>query len=478
MTNYNSYEQYILDRINRYRDGIEEEYRLHHYINGLDQSEHKPLNSFDNLKTYSIEDYKESVELLKDKENSIDDLIEELNNIVKHYKDRLNKEINKYRLIEIFDLEDYIKVFENDFYDYEDIGYCEHCDNDIHNDDLNHLEDHFYCSDCYSEVSRTCNECNSDFHNESDEIQYYECCDYDICDSCNHVISYCEDCESEYYEGRDCNCDDEDYPIKNYSHKPKQQFFKQGNEKTNLFYGLEIETVLRSNDLDLSDIAQKTLNQFETNEIVLKSDGSIGSYGFEIVSNTATFNYHKQSLWNCFFDSDIRDYLKSFHVQSCGLHIHASRDFYSKLDIGKLVVFLNLPYNKNFLVKLCGRDYNSYCRHNPKKTFKDIKGYERFEILNLTNSKTIEFRLFKGNLKRQSVFRYLEFVDSLSHFVKEIKLQTNNLKFWHFIKWFRNNPISKKKYNNLYSYLEKKKYFEILDTKIIFIKNDNVRQSK
>ena len=82
------------------------------------------------------------------------------------------------------------------------------------------------------------------------------------------------------------------------------------------------------------------------------------------------------------------------------------------------------------------------------------------------------------NLKRQSVFRYLEFVDSLSHFVKEIKLQTNNLKFWHYVKWVKNNPNTKKKYNNLNSWLDKKGFYKILDNKIIFIKNDNVRLSK
>ena len=160
------------------------------------------------------------------------------------------------------------------------------------------------------------------------------------------------------------------------------------------------------------------------------------------------------------------------------MHIHASREFYSNADIGKIVLFLNLPYNTDFLTSLSGREYNSYCRHNPNKKITDYKSHERFEILNLTNNKTIEFRLFKGNLKRQSVFRYLEFVDSLSHFVKEIKLQTNNLKFWHYVKWVKNNPITKKKYNHLNSWLDKKGFYKILDNKIIFIKNDNVRLSK
>lgn len=442
---------------------------------------------FDTLIKYNLDQYKSSITSIK-QEDDEEIIIDHLQSIIEHYRERLNKEICKYSLLETFNLEDTIKIFDDCFYtqeDYEEkIGFCEYCEEDYERDELSFLDDQSCCDSCYDRYSITCSDCGNSFHQDSDDCQYYECVDRNYCDICypNHV-GYCDNCHEYYNPDYPC-CDEEDYEeddeesyIKNYSYKPKQLFLKKPNETTNLFYGIEIETILRNSD-SLNDIALKTLNQFEKNEVILKYDGSIGSDGFEIVSNTATFEYHKSELWNCFFNSDLTDDLKSFHVASCGLHIHASRDFYSKLDIGKIVLFLNLPYNKDFLTSLSGRDYNSYCRHNPNKKVTDYKSQERFEQLNLTNNKTIEFRLFKGNIKRQSVFRYLEFVDSLSHFVKEITLQTNNLKFWHFVKWVKDNPNTKKKYNNLNSWLEKKGFYKILENKVIFIKNDNVRLSK
>ena len=432
--------------------------------------------------TNALKQYKYSIQQIKyESGNGFDTIITHLEKIEYTYKQRLNKDINRYRLLEILELEDDIKVYQDEYYPYEDISYCEECDDDCLSTDIQNLEDSFYCQSCYDDISRHCDDCGTSYHRDSDEINYYDCSDSDYCNSCrDNNISYCDDHEIEYSSNGSCEeCEnDEDNPIKNYSYRPSQLFLKKPHENTKLFYGIEIETVLRHNNKSLQDIALKTLNQFENNEVVLKSDSSIGDNGFEIVSNTATFEYHKSELWNCFFNSDIQDDLKSFHVKSCGLHIHASREFYSNADIGKIVLFLNLPYNTDFLTSLSGREYNSYCRHNPNKKITDYKSHERFEILNLTNNKTIEFRLFKGNLKRQSVFRYLEFVDSLSHFVKEIKLQTNNLKFWHYVKWVKNNPITKKKYNHLNSWLDKKGFYKILDNKIIFIKNDNVRLSK
>ena len=428
-----------------------------------------------------LKQYKYSIDQIKyESGNGFDTIITHLKNIEYTYKQRLNKDINRYRLLEILNLEDDIKVYQDEYYPYEDISYCEECEDDCLSTDIQNLDDSFYCQSCYDELVRHCDDCGSSYHRDSDEITHYECADSDYCNSCRDSnINYCDDHEIEYHSSGSCEeCEnDEESPIKNYSYRPNQLFLKKPHENTKLFYGIEIETVLRNSD-NLNDIALKPLNQFEKNEVVLKSDSSIGDNGFEIVSNTATFEYHKSELWNCFFNSDIQDDLKSFHVKSCGLHIHASREFYSNADIGKIVVFLNLPYNTDFLTSLSGREYNSYCRHNPNKKITDYKSYERFEILNLTNNKTIEFRLFKGNLKRQSVFRYLEFVDSLSHFVKEIKLQTNNLKFWHYVKWVKNNPNTKKKYNNLNSWLDKKGFYKILENKIIFIKNDNVRLSK
>tara|TARA_R110002020_G_C16302275_1_gene773202 strand:- start:1952 stop:3400 length:1449 start_codon:yes stop_codon:yes gene_type:complete len=366
--------------------------------------------------------------------------------------------------------------------------YCDGCETHNEHGSSPENSDNYYCIDCFNENTSTCEQCNYSYHHEDSEVRYYEVADRDYCESCaDDIIGYCDNCESNTIrdngcENEDCYYESDDQEednrfIKNYGYKPEQLFLKCQNETTNLFYGLEIETLIRKG-FERQEIAEKTLNLFSVNHVVLKEDASISGSGFEIVSNTATFEYHKTKLWDNFFGSDIRDNLRSFHDKSTGLHIHASRNFYNKSDIGKIVVFLNIPYNKKFITHLSGREYNSYCQNNPDKKITDYnKDHNRTDALNLTNRNTIEFRIFKGNLAENSVFRYLEFVDCLSHFVKEITLQTNNLKFWHFVKYVYEKPGNKKRYNNLYTWLKVNGYFDILNSKIYFIKNHNVRKS-
>ena len=416
------------------------------------------------------------------------------NNILQAFSFELNKHgleivydysneefIDKTYSIYLNDCDEYTSEDSNDYI------YCDGCETHNEHGSSPENSDKIYCDDCFNENTSTCEQCNYSYDHEDSEVRYYEVADRDYCQNCaDDIIGYCDNCESETIRDNGCeneDCyeiedDDEDNRfIKNYGYKPEQLFLKCENETTNLFYGLEIETLIRKG-FERQEIAEKTLNLFSENHVILKEDASISGSGFEIVSNTATFEYHKTKLWDNFFGSDIRDNLRSFHDKSTGLHIHASREFYTKSDIGKIVVFLNIPYNKKFITHLSGREYNSYCQNNPDKKITDYnKDHNRTDALNLTNRSTIEFRIFKGNLAENSVFRYLEFVDCLSHFVKEITLQTNNLKFWHFVKYVYEKPGNKKRYNNLYTWLKVNTYFDILNSKVYFIKNHNVRKS-
>ena len=419
-------------------------------------------------------------------------------NVANNILQAFSFELNKHGLEIVYDYsnENYIdkehSVYLEDACEYisedSDYSYCDQCE--THNEyttNISNTEDNL-CSSCFDEHTISCDECSHSFWENSEDIRHYEIADRYYCNDCSYeIIGYCDHCDCETIRENGCesgDCyeeDDDEYNdnvIKNYGYKPEQLFLKCENETTNLFYGLEIETLIRKG-FERQEIAEKTLNLFSQDHVVLKEDASISGSGFEIVSNTASFQYHKTKLWDNFFGSDIRDNLRSFHDKSTGLHIHASRDFYTKSDIGKIVVFLNIPYNKKFITHLSGRNYNSYCQNNPDKKVTDYnKDHNRTDALNLTNRKTIEFRIFKGNLSENSVFRYLEFVDCLSHFVKEITLQTNNLKFWHFIKYVYEKTGNKKRYNNLYTWLKVNGYFDILNSKIYFIKNHNVRKSR
>lgn len=466
------------------------------------------------------EDYTSLIEYLNELSSIIDDRNKEINNSsnwlnwchqkVKPCNNYYNRGFanqtrkSKQKVIEIFSDYSFIQELELTVaYDTqnirlkEELTYCEDIEDYTEEEYFNcHLcdetnyesysvEDDSLCLSCYEQESCHCDGCEQNYYN--DHARYFECSNRCYCESCEHqYISYCEDHDIEYDSSEYCErCDSEGYYddeddesiIKNYSYKVEQEFYQLPNEQTKLFYGIEVETEIRKN-FDKFEVAEDVLNLFKDNQVILKEDSSIGNNGFEIVSNTATFNYHKTKLWENFFGSDIRDKLRSFHAKNTGLHIHCSKEFYTKADIGKIVVFLNLPYNSRFITNFAGRNYNQYCKRDKFKKITNYESNERFEALNLTNRNTIEFRIFKGNLQENSFFRYLEFVDCLSYFVKQTSFKTNSLKYWHLIKYIQENTELKKRYSNLFSWLKIKGYFDTLNTKVQFSKDFNVKEKR
>ena len=61
----------------------------------------------------------------------------------------------------------------------------------------------------------------------------------------------------------------------------------------------------------------------------------------------------------------------------------------------------------------------------PDEVVEDMKCYnlDRYHAINLTNRKTIEFRMFRGTLKSETFFATLQLVDTIVRYVKD---HTNN----------------------------------------------------
>lgn len=120
------------------------------------------------------------------------------------------------------------------------------------------------------------------------------------------------------------------------------------------------------------------------------TDGSIEAtnwdqYGREIVSQPLSAPWLKkeiQKLGKKFSWSENR---------SCGIHVHVSRQWLSKKKAEKILEFLRglsmVDYKDLF-----GRIPNDYCSLHTRYT-----GYrQRYMAINMTNEKTIEFRMFKS----------------------------------------------------------------------------------
>mgnify|MGYP003133868255 CR=1 FL=1 len=306
---------------------------------------------------------------------------------------------------------------------------------------------------------------HTDFLNQNNEGSRYTIhFDYDLSDS---VYSVVYDSELKYAQfDYDLNYDENvvklksanghlrsySFPVHHYLPKAMLPHEKK-TEKDNLYFGVELEvgyqrSVGNRRKLHL-DIEQNYLKGLA----ICKSDGSV-SNGFEINTTPMTFDFIKTTDVFFNFFNHTKNSLRSYSMRSTGIHIHVSKRPLSTLQIGKMLEFVNSRKNRDFIIELSGRNPNTYCEINDILKCKDIhlkeygtdgrnmdnrdyraldKMNDKYQAVNLQHSETVEFRIFKGNTKPQTISRYIEFVHGLVMFSKNGSNQ--NLTYKDFIKW-------------------------------------------
>ena len=204
-----------------------------------------------------------------------------------------------------------------------------------------------------------------------------------------------------------------------------------------MYLGVEIE-VEATRGAELDEGAETATSE----RFYCKHDGSL-SNGFEIVSHPATWEWWRTADLD--FTDELREQgFRSYNTETCGMHVHVSRNVLSQLDIYKLLKFCkNAP---GFLLKVSRRKkanlqrWAAIGREGPDVLVLKAKGDHnspacRYEALNVTGGSTVEFRLFRGTLDKHAIRRNLAFVQALILYVKEtsIKRLSSSL----FRKWLR-----------------------------------------
>jgi hypothetical protein len=331
---------------------------------------------------------------------------------------------------------------------------CDCCNADCSSDNLSDRE--------YENYNEVCNDCHRDNFRYSERTELY---------------IHTDDWNSEEHEYNDYDEDDEnrDEYVSYYSKRVNSNVFRMPYEKPYeniLTLGIEIEVQIReSSNLSRNDIAYNLQYNVFDNFVICKEDASIG-YGFEIVSSPATFDYHKY-IWSNFFNSDEINCLKSFKDSSTGLHIHVGQNFLSRLAVGKILYFINCEQNEKFLDEISGRKMTSYCVRDKKLKIKDVNRYRDRGAFNIyvEHSPTHEFRLFNGNIKKESFYKCLEFVVALCHYAKN-ECSLINPNYLDFISYVRANHFE---YPYLVNWLLNKKYLKNIKHKTKFYDKKKVR---
>ena len=304
-------------------------------------------------------------------------------------------------------------VHRDDGYYHDDTALCEHCYDDMvvscHSRRCSHtmwkrdateINGNYYCDDCVSEYFTQCATCEE--YVDNDYACYHE----------RTERMYCESC----YPG-DSSTD----KIHDYGYKPSANFLRtstDAKERPRLYFGVELEVE------NCRDIADDFVEEHADNEdkFYLKNDGSLDE-GFEVVTHPATFDYHMNRMdWK-----ESLAYLKSnggksHDTATCGLHVHLSRNFFSVSEVTRLTAFVNIQ--EAFFTALARRDGKQWSKYKNKGNGSTCGAYgkkynsERYEAVNLQNSKTVELRIFKGSLNADTVLATVQLCNALSLWAK------------------------------------------------------------
>lgn len=360
-------------------------------------------------------------------------------------------------------------VWEDDATRLDGCWFCDDCTDDIAvecaecgeymlNDEANYLadDDTPYCRDCYGNIAVQCYSCGDNIHRDDaytdDNITLCSFCRreyYYLCPGCDSYVQ-CDDTyeiDGEYL----CeNCAEDCSIIRGYNYKPKAVFHGSGDP---LFMGVELEIDLGGERNANAEAIIDPLGDL----VYCKHDGSLCN-GFEIVTHpmTLAYFYGREGEFRESFEEALRLGYRSHDTRTCGLHVHISRRFFEgEVAIAKLVYLFERfwPEIKKFsrrTARQIERWAQRYIHHDevqeyfaathdevPEKISKlfnvAIDRAGKYCAVNLTPSRTVELRIFRGSLKYSTFAATIEFAHMIATVAKEYSLLKVHALTWEQI---------------------------------------------
>ena len=281
---------------------------------------------------------------------------------------------------------------------------CSHCGEHIWRDENAGDNSTPLCQSCYDRFYLSCSRCGRIIH--QDDACYIDGDDED---------PLCPDCFSQLRSNR---------AIQDYYYKPTPIFYGEGNR----FFGVELEIdgggELDSNAREILSVA----NGNSLEHLYCKHDGSLDD-GFELVTHPMTLDYHLAEMpWGAVLRKAVElDYF-SHQANTCGFHIHVNRNAFGDTEhvqdacIARILYFFEKNWEE--LLKFSRRTQRQLerwaVRYGYKERPMDILDHAkkgghggRYTCVNLQNADTIEFRMFRGTLKLNTLIATLQLVDRI-----------------------------------------------------------------
>lgn len=279
---------------------------------------------------------------------------------------------------------------------------CAHCGTRIWKDENAGDSDTPLCQHCYDRHYLNCSRCGRIIRN--DDAYYRDDSDDE---------PFCLICHTHYRQSE----------INDYYYKPDPIFHGAGTR----YFGVELEIDEAGED---AESARKllTIANRKADNLYCKHDGSLDD-GFELVTHPMTLAYHLHEMpWEEVLQKAASLGYTSHQAKTCGLHIHVNRDAFGATEpaqdacIARILYFFEKHWEE--LLKFSRRTQRQLerwaARYGYKEQPKEIlehakKGGHggRYTCVNLTNANTIEFRMFRGTLKLNTLIATLQLVDRI-----------------------------------------------------------------
>ena len=207
------------------------------------------------------------------------------------------------------------------------------------------------------------------------------------------------------------------------------------------YFGVELEVEMDSSSSTRDEHAERFNDAFNNGNrgyrCFFETDGSLDD-GFEIISQPLGMPDHRK-LWAAMKNRPLTKGLTSHQTTTCGLHVHVSRNALSEVQVARIVTFVNHPDNERLIRAVARRYAKGYCKIKSKNLASAAHSDDRYEAVNITSSRTIEFRIFRGTLKYESIMAAVQFVNALVDFTDVGEMSESDLSTDKFLE-FINNP--------------------------------------
>ena len=235
-----------------------------------------------------------------------------------------------------------------------------------------------------------------------------------------------------FYAGTRNNSTIEEEEVRKFGVEAETEIYRRGAEKEGL---------------NRYRLAKNVIETLGKDFVIVKEDGTLtanehygkktGYAGFEVVTAPADLETHRKRWAKLVQCKGYAHFRAWDEYDTCGFHVHVSREALTYLQIGRILMFINHKANAKFIHKVAGRGSDRFCRYIPKepsdkthpasdvlypeqrvisKEEEDRRNRSRRVAVNLSNPNTIEFRIFRGTMNPRHIIRNLEFVDAVCDF--------------------------------------------------------------